>query len=45
MGILYLPGRYYDQIYGSYGWFGTAFLALGLIMFFLALMIWFDRRK
>jgi len=45
MGILRLPGRIYDHVYAGYGWFGVAFGALGLIVFVIAVMIWFDRRR
>jgi hypothetical protein len=45
MGILHLPGRLYDQVYASYGWFGIAFAALGLVLAIVGVMIWFDRRK
>jgi len=35
----------YDQIYGSYGWFGIAFAALGVVVGVVAITVWFDRRR
>jgi len=45
MGILRIPGRMYDQVYGSYGWFGVAFGGLALIVLVIGIMVWFDRRR
>lgn len=45
MGILRLPGRIYDSVYGNYGWFGLAFAGVGVVVLIVAIMIWFDRRK
>jgi hypothetical protein len=45
MGILRIPGQIYDHIYGSYGWFGVAFAALGVVLLIIAVLTWFDRRK
>ena len=45
MGIFSLPGRLYDQLYSSYGWFGVAFAGVGIVLLFVMVMIWFDRRR
>ncbi len=45
MGILRLPGRAYDYVYGGYGWFGVAFAGVALVLLIVGIMIWFDRRK
>ena len=45
MGILRLPSRAYDYVYGCYGWFGVAFAGVALVVLVVCIMIWFDRRK
>ena len=45
MGIFRMPGRAYDYVYHSYGWWGIAFAALGLVLGIVAIMVWFDRRR
>jgi hypothetical protein len=45
MGILQLPGRAYDHIYGQFGWVGLTFAGLALVVTIVGVMIWFDRRK
>ena len=45
MGIFSLPGRLYDQLYFSYGWFGVAFAGVGIVLLFVMILIWFDRRR
>jgi hypothetical protein len=45
MGIFKLPGRAYDYVYASYGWWGVAFGALGLVLLIVSIMIYFDRRR
>jgi hypothetical protein len=45
MGIFRLPGRLYDHVYGSYGWWGVAFGGVGLVVLIIAVCVWFDRRR
>ncbi len=39
------PERAYEHIYGSYGWFGVLFAALGIIFVGILIWLWFERRK
>ena len=43
--ILKFPSRTYDYVYGHYGSIGVLFGALILIMFFLSVYFYFDRRR
>jgi hypothetical protein len=45
MGILRLFGSVYDQVYNSLGWFGIGFSSLGVVLLFVGIMIWYDRRR
>jgi hypothetical protein len=45
MGIFRMPGRAYDYVYASFGWWGVAFAILGFVLFIISIMVWFDRRR
>ena len=45
MGIFRLPGQAYDYVYHSYGWWGIAFGALGVMLCIISGTVWFDRRR
>lgn len=45
MGIFRIPGQLYDQVYNSYGWFGVAFGGVGVVLLFICILVWFDRRR
>ena len=43
--ILRLPVRAYDYLYDGYGWFGLAAAGVGAVVLFVAILVWFDRRR
>jgi hypothetical protein len=39
------PEQIYDYIYGNYGMIGLIVAGVGVVVAFISVMVWFDRRR
>ena len=39
------PSQAYDYVYGHYGFAGVVCAGVGIVLGFVGLLVWFDRRK